>query len=38
MAAGTSATAPVTENATNNEGMTYIIASFKSMSDNRLFT
>lgn len=39
MAAGTSATAPMTENATNNEGMNDIItySSFKRMNDNSLF-
>lgn len=38
MAAGTSATAPMTENATNNEGMNDIITtSFKRASDNSLF-
>lgn len=37
MAAGTSATAPMTENATNNEGMNNIITSFKRADDNSLF-
>lgn len=37
MAAGTSATAPMTENATNNEGMNDIITSFKRMNGNSLF-
>lgn len=38
MAAGTSATAPMTENATNNEGMNDIItSSFKRVNDNSLF-
>ena len=37
MAAGTSATAPMTENATNNEGMNDIVTSFKGMDDNNLF-
>lgn len=36
MAAGTSATAPVTENAANNEGMSDIVTSFKRLNGNSL--
>lgn len=36
MAAGTSATAPVTENAANNEGMNDIVTSFKRLNGNSL--